>query len=188
MKRIFIAIKIEPENTFLRIHSSLKAILGNEKINWVDPSNIHLTLAFLGDTEEERIKVAAIMLKQKCTGFGEFEFTLEGTGVFKDLRDPRVIWLGINESDKLTRLYEEIKLGLTDTGFQTEDRPFRPHITIGRIKFIKNTDALKAAIEKYRDSEIQKVTVKEVILFESILKPSGPVYKPAGIFNLRGNG
>ena len=84
MRRIFIAIKIEPENNFLRIYSSLKALSGTEKINWVDPANIHLTLAFLGDTEEERIKAAAIMLKKQCTGFGEFDFNLSGIGVFKD--------------------------------------------------------------------------------------------------------
>ena len=184
MKRIFIAIKIEPENNLQRIHSSLKSLLGSEKINWVDPANIHLTLAFLGDTEEDRIKVAAIMLKQKCTGFGEFDFNLSGTGVFKDYWDPRVILIGIENSEKLVKLHNEIKTGLEDTGFKTGDRPFRPHITIGRIKFLRDPGALRAAVEKYKDSEIQKVSVKEVILFESILKPTGPVYKPAGIFKL----
>jgi len=184
MQRIFIAIKIEPENNLLRLHTSLKALLGNEKINWVDPANIHLTLAFLGDTEEERIKVASIMLKQRCTGFGEFDFNLTGTGVFKDFRDPRVIWIGIQESGKLVELYTSIKAGLTDTGFKIEERPFRPHITIGRIKFLKNRETLKSFVEKYRDTNIQKVIVKEVILYESILKPGGPVYKPVGIFRL----
>jgi len=185
MKRIFIAIKIEPENTFLKIYSSLRTIRGDEKINWVDLSNIHLTLAFLGDTEEGRIKVVAIMLKQQCSGFGEFDFNLSGAGVFKNFRDPRVIWFGIGNSEKLVELYAAIKTGLEDAGFKTEDRSFRPHITIGRIKYIKNTDALKAAIENYRDSEIQKITAKEVILYESVLKSSGPVYKPVGIFSLR---
>ncbi len=184
MKRIFIAIKIEPENTFLRIHSSLRAILGNEKITWVDPSNIQITLAFLGDTEEERIKVAAIMLKQKCSGFGKFEFNLSGAGVFKDFRDPRVIWIGIENSIKLVGLYNTIKTGLEDTGFKTEDRPFSPHITIGRIKFLRDPGALRVAVEKHKDSEIQKVTVQEVSLYESILKPTGPVYKPMGLFRL----
>ena len=184
MKRIFIAIKIEPENDLLRIHASLKSVTGNEKINWVDPLNIHLTLAFLGDTEEERIKVAAIMLKQQCSGFGEFDFNLSGTGVFKDFNDPRVIWIGINESGKLAELYGRIKTGLEDTGFKTDDRPFRPHITIGRIKFLRNPGALRSAIEKYRDMEFQKVNVQEVILYESILKPTGPVYKPISIFKL----
>jgi len=184
MKRIFIAIKIEPDSTFLRIHSSLKAILGNEKINWVDPANIHLTLAFLGDTEEDRIKVAAIMLKQHCSGFGEFDFNLCGTGVFKDFNDPRVIWIGVAESEKLAELYGRIKTGLEDTGFKTDNRPFRPHITIGRIKFLRDPGVLRTAIEKYKDSGIQKVNVTEVILYESILKPAGPVYKPIGIFKL----
>ncbi len=184
MKRIFIAIKIEPANTFLRINSSLKAIPGNEKINWVDPENIHLTLAFPGDTEEDRIKVAAIMLKQQCSGFGEFDFNLSGTGVFKDFIDPRVIWIGIKESEKLAELYGKIKTGLEDTGFKTENKPFRPHITIGRIKSLRNPGELRSAVEKYKDSGIQKVNVKEVILYESILKPTGPVYKPIGIFKL----
>jgi len=184
MKRIFIAIKIEPENDLLRIYSSLKSVLGIEKINWVDPLNIHLTLAFLGDTEEERIKVAAIMLKKQCCGFGEFDFNLSGTGVFKDFNDPRVIWIGVNESEKLAELYGRIKTGLEDTGFKTEDRPFRPHITIGRIKFLRDPGALQSAVEKYRDMEVQKVNVQKVILYESILKPAGPVYKPIGIFKL----
>jgi len=184
MKRVFIAIKIEPENDLLRIHASLKSVPGNEKINWVDPLNIHLTLAFLGDTEEERIKVAAIMLKQQCSGFGEFDFNLSGTGVFKDFNDPRVIWIGINESEKLAELYGRIKTGLEDTGFKTDDRPFRPHITLGRIKFLRNPGVLRSAIEKYQNTDIQKVNVQEVILYESILKPVGPVYKPLGIFRL----
>ena len=121
--------------------------------------NIHLTLAFLGDTEEDRIKVAAIMLKQQCSGFGEFDFNLSGTGVFKDFNDPRVIWIGIDESEKLAELYGRIKTGLEDTGFKTDNRPFRPHITIGRIKFLRNPGVLRTAVEKYKDSGIQKVNV-----------------------------
>jgi 2'-5' RNA ligase len=184
MKRIFIAIKIIPEKTFLDIHSSFQAILENEKIRWVDTSNIHLTLAFLGDTDEERIPELAVMLKQKCAGSGEFDFTLEGAGVFKDLRNPRVIWMGISESKKLISLYEEIKTGLTDMNFYTEDRQFRPHITIGRIRFIRDPDNLGKALGMYRDQFIQKVNAEELILYESILKPSGPVYKALEKFRL----
>jgi 2'-5' RNA ligase len=184
MKRIFVAIKIEADTVLLRMLSSVRSLLGNEKITWVDPANIHLTLAFLGDTAEERIKVAGIAVSRNCTGFGEFSFRLCGTGVFKNFRDPRVIWAGIEESEKLISLNNNIVTGLKDAGFKIEDRPFKPHITIGRIKFIKDPDQIRSALEKYRDTDFQKVTVREVILFESILKPSGPVYKPVGHFRL----
>ena len=185
MKRIFIALKINPGESLLRIHSSLKAVLGGERINWTDPSNMHLTLAFLGDTGDEMIKAVSIMLKQKCTGSGEFSFSLRGSGVFKNYRDPRVIWIGIENNEKLLKLNADISIGLKDAGFTLEDRPFRPHITLGRIKSIRNTDILKSSLEKYQDAFIQEVPVREVILFESILKPSGPEYRPEGKFSLQ---
>jgi len=184
VKRIFIGIKIEPDGTLLRMINSLKAVLVNDKINWVDQANIHITLAFLGDTEEERITVAAIMLRQVCQGFGVFSFNLSGAGVFKNFHDPRVIWTGIDNSAELGRLNHLVVTGLRDTGFSIEDRPFKPHITIGRIKSIKDPDLLRRALERYRDITFQNVSVREVILFESILKPGGPEYKPSGIFRL----
>jgi RNA 2',3'-cyclic 3'-phosphodiesterase len=184
MNRIFIALKVEPGDALLRIYSSLKSLLGNEKINWVDLCNIHLTLAFLGETHDERIKVAGIMLKNKCSGFGEFSFTLTGTGVFKDYRDPKVIWIGIDQSERLQMLNDVINTGLKDTGFSVENRPFKPHITIGRIKFIKDSENLRSSIERYQHDFVQEVHVSEVILYESILKPTGPVYRPVGKFSL----
>ncbi len=185
MKRLFIAVKIEAESNLLRIISTLKAILGDESIKWVDPGNIHLTIAFLGDTDEKRIKTLDLMLKDKCSGFGEFEFFLKGSGLFKNFRDPRVIWAGIESNGELAELHTRIKTGLAETGFRIEERLFRPHLTLGRIKSLKNTDNLKTVLEKYRDVEIQKVNVREVILFESILLQTGPLYKPVTKFGLQ---
>jgi len=184
VKRIFIGIKIEPEGTLLRMINSLKAVLSNDKINWVDPANIHITLAFLGDTEEERIKVAAIMLREVCQGFRRFSFNLSGTGVYKNFHDPRVIWTGIDNSAELGKLNSLIMTGLKDMGFGIEERSFRPHITIGRIKTLKDTDLLRRTLERYRDITFQNVSVREIILFENILKPGGPEYRSCGIFRL----
>jgi len=166
------------------MYSSLRALLGNEKIVWVNMDKIHLTLVFLGNTEEDRIKAAGILLKQKCTGFGEFSFTLSGTGVFGNLKDPKVIWSGIKNSDKLLELNKLIIEGLKDTGFKIEDRQFRPHVTIARIKRINDIDTFRSAISRYHDVFFQEVHIKEVILFESILKPGGPVYRELGKFVL----
>jgi 2'-5' RNA ligase len=185
MKRIFIAIKTEPEETFQRMYASLRAALGNENITWVSPENIHLTLVFLGEIEEERIKIAGIVLKQKCTGFGEFVIRLSGTGVFRNLNEPKVLWLGIENPDRLIMLSDLINTGLKDTGFKIEDHPFNPHITLGRIKFIKNKEILRSAIARYQDIFIQEVHVRDVILYESILKPEGPIYRPIGTFRIK---
>jgi RNA 2',3'-cyclic 3'-phosphodiesterase len=184
VKRIFIALKIEPGTELTGILQSLKSLTAEEKINWVDPVNIHITLAFLGDTEEERIKIAGLILKRECSGFGEFNFMLKGAGLFRNLRDPRVIWIGIAESGMLFRLNEKIANGLRDTGFRFEDCPFKPHMTIGRIKLLKKPEILKSFLDKYDEVKIQEINVREVILFESILRPSGPIYKPIGRFSL----
>jgi 2'-5' RNA ligase len=185
MKRIFIAIKTEPEALLQRMYESLRSVLGNEKITWVNLENFHLTLVFLGDTEEEKIKIASIVLKQKCTAFGEFAFRLSGTGVFKNLNDPRVLWLGIEDPVKLIELNDQIYNGLSEAGIKIEDQRFKPHLTIGRIKSIKDSEAFRSAISQYQYTFFQEILVREVTLYESILKPTGPIYRAAGIFGLK---
>ena len=84
------------------------------------------------------------MLKRVCEGSGEFEMIIKGAGVFKNLKDPRVIWTGIEHSEKLNKLNESIKPGLKDAGIILEDRTFNPHLTLGRIKSIKDIDGFKS--------------------------------------------
>lgn len=184
MKRIFIAVKVIPGSEMLRVFASIKSLLVTENIKWVDPVNIHLTLAFLGDTEEKRIKSLAVLLKEKCSGFKGFEFSLAGTGLFKSYRNPKVIWAGIRSSEQLSGLNDLVNNVLKENGFECEEQQFKPHLTLGRVRSLRNAENLKTVIEKYRDSELQKVEVKEVILFESILMHTGPLYKPLGKFPL----
>jgi 2'-5' RNA ligase len=182
MRRIFIAVKIEAGDTLLKMISSLKSRLSSENIKWVSIDNIHITLAFLGDTEDEQIRNISKMLRTRCEGFGKFEIIIKGSGVFKSLNDPRVIWTGIQPSEKFNQLNGLIKKGLTEIGIRIEEHQFQPHLTLGRIKHLNQGNALKEVIEKFRETEIQNVPVNEVILYESILLVSGPVYKPIGKF------
>ncbi|HOW10785.1 MAG: RNA 2',3'-cyclic phosphodiesterase [Bacteroidales bacterium] len=184
MKRLFIAIKIVPEGDLLRMISSVKAMVGDESIKWVDPCNVHITLAFLGDTGERKIKPLTRILPEVCTGHGRFEFSLSGTGVFKNYNDPRVIWVGINPKEAITALNAKITCGLKSGGFLTEDRSFRPHLTIGRIRTIKDSERLKRVLETYRETEFQTIKASEVILYESILMQTGPLYKELAKFPL----
>lgn len=184
MKRIFIAVKVNPEGELLRMFSTLKATLDSEKIKWVDTANIHLTLSFLGDIEEKRIGILSRILSDSCSWFGDFDINLTGTGIFKNLRDPKVLWVGIRSAEKLIQLNEIISEGLKINGFKIEERKFIPHLTLGRVKSVSNTENLKSVLEKYRDQQLQIVHVNEVILFESILMQSGPLYKALGRFDL----
>ena len=184
MKRIFIAVKAEAGETLLGILSDLKRGLGGSIIKWTSLANIHITLSFLGDIEDEMIEAINAMIHERCNGFGKFELKLKGLGVFKSMADPRIIWTGIESSPDLVQLYETILNGLEDIGVKTEERAFNPHFTLGRIKSVKDNIAFKSLLDKYKNSEIQSVPVDDVILFESILFNTGPVYKPINIIKL----
>lgn len=184
MKRIFIALKVDPGEFLLRMISRFKSGLSKENIKWTNTDNIHITLAFLGDTEEKMIKELDSMLKDKCEGSGRFELILKGAGVFRSLSDPRIIWTGIEQSEEIISLNALIINGLKGLKIKLEDRPFNPHLTIGRIKHLNDKEILKSLIEQFQNTEIQVVQVNEVILYESILLQSGPIYKPLSKFHL----
>lgn len=184
MKRIFIALKVEAGATLLGMFSALKSGLKNDNIKWTSIDNIHITLAFLGDTQESLINDISIMLAEKCGGNGKFGMTLKGCGLFRSLNDPRIIWTGVEPSERLRQLNISIMGGLKLLNIKMDDRPFNPHLTLGRIKHLNDTALMESFIEQFQNTEIQKVPVSEVILYESILLQSGPVYKPLAKFNL----
>jgi len=184
MQRIFIAVKIDTGENLLNMISDLKAGLKNERVKWTEVENFHITLAFLGDTDETKTEAINNMLRRTCKGFGEFEIFIKGTGVFKNFNDPRIIWTGIEISEKLIELYDCIKSGLKDTGIALEERTFRPHLTLGRIKSIRDNENLRSLVARYLNAEIQSQPVYEVILYESILFQTGPVYKPLAKYPL----
>jgi RNA 2',3'-cyclic 3'-phosphodiesterase len=184
MKRTFIAVKVEPDEKLLKMISSFKSVLKAESVKWTNQHNIHITLVFIGDTGEDKISGISKVMKDICEGYGEFELILKGSGVFKSINDARVIWTGIEPCEKLDNLNKLIKNGLKTTGIRFEERPFKPHMTLGRIKQIKEVNNLKELIDKYSGVEIQKVPVNEVILYESILFQAGPVYTPLARFTV----
>jgi 2'-5' RNA ligase len=187
MKRIFIAVRIEPEKTLLTMISSFKQALKNDSIKWTDPANIHITILFLGDTPEKRVSEVGIILKNICSGFGEFELAISGSGVFKSSKDPRILWAGIEFSEKMNKLHKIISEKLQETGSKIEERSFNPHLTLGRVKKINDMTKLKVLLDEFNDRDIQRVKVSEIILYESILRPEGPLYKPLGRYSLVGH-
>lgn len=184
MKRTFIGVKIKPDSKCKKIISSIQKELSGESIRWTDPDNFHITLAFIGNTEESLIPVISSVLDEKCSDHPEFELTLKSLGVFKSLDDPKVLWMGLHFSEKLISLQASITNGLIEQGIKTDDKPFSPHLTLGRIKSIESQDSLKSLLLKHHSSEIQRTKISEVVFYESILQQNGPVYVPLKIFEL----
>jgi 2'-5' RNA ligase len=184
MKRTFIAIEIKAGATLRDLLSHLKAGLKTDHIKWIDLQQMHITLAFLGDTEESAIKRVSSMLANITAEHKGFTFSISGLGLFRNPHDPRVIWAGIDSSGPMEVLFKAIREGLASIGIKTEERAFKPHLTLGRVKRINNHDVLVSLLEQYRDTTFQKIPVEELIFFESILKQEGPVYIPLSVAKL----
>ncbi|UCH14951.1 MAG: RNA 2',3'-cyclic phosphodiesterase [Bacteroidales bacterium] len=177
MKRTFIAIDIPLESGIVGQIYELKAEFVNEKIKWVNPDQHHITIQFLGNVENSDIDRINESLSKITGNFSKFSLELTEFGVFKNLYNPRVFWIGFKPCDDLVLLQKIVADEMYRYGFEKPDKPFSPHLTIARIKMLKNSHKLKEIIDQYKGKVLQVIEVGEIILYESILKPQGPEYK-----------
>ena len=177
--RLFIAIELPQEirEELARIQSHLKYSAADVK--WVEKENIHLTLKFLGEVQEEKIEKIRSVLDGIAGGARPFKLSLKDIGAFPKIEYPRVIWVGLDkgtaESEGLAAKLDE---ELSKIGFEKEARPFSVHLTIGRVRSSKNKDALKKTIASYslQPAPPAPQEVNSIILFKSTLTQKGPIY------------
>jgi len=177
MKRTFIAVKIPISKQTAEIIQDIKSELQDEKIKWVEIFNMHITFFFVGDTDEKIIQNISFYLDDLLKSEKSFILKGKGVGVFKNLNNPRVLWLGIEEAEYLQYLKLEIDRMMKKLGFEIEDRPFKPHLTLGRIKYVNDKRKFKNVLNSYKKIDFQDFEIKRVIFYESKLTPRGPVYK-----------
>ena len=178
MQRTFIALKVEPEKIMVDCYHRIQEALRMEKIKWVDPGNLHITLRFLGDTEAGTVKGISRILEETIPAYPCPEVVFRGMGLFRNLRDPRVLWIGMDTGPVLQELKKDLDKKLSALGFPVEERSFRPHLTLARIKFIRDRSRLEELINAYRDTEFQKNRIEEILYYESFLRQEGPRYLP----------
>ncbi|MCU0851167.1 MAG: RNA 2',3'-cyclic phosphodiesterase, partial [Candidatus Thermoplasmatota archaeon] len=138
--------------------------------------NIHITLKFLGDTQETMIDAIEQCMKDSVATVKPFQITLRGTGVFPNKNYIKVIWLGIQDDGQIEPIAQVLEEGLASLGFKTEKRGFSAHLTIGRIRTAKNKEKLLATLEHHRDDEFTTQEVHSIVLKKSELTQSGPIY------------
>ena len=184
--RTFIAIELEEKIKELlsKIQAELKK--SGEDIKWVNPRDIHLTLKFLGEVEEQKIPKIIQLLKEAACATKPFTIELNTLGGFPTLRSPRVIWAGIEKGKgELTRLAHTIEDAIVSLKSPKENRAFSTHFTLGRIKHIKDTQGFQKEVEQIQFPLLaQEVT--SVTLFKSTLTPKGPIYEKLTETNLSG--
>lgn len=188
MKRLFLAIPIQTENNgFALLVEDLRRRLSHEKmINWVKPTNIHLTLKFIGETppqDETKIidAVTKVLDNQRS-----FTIDFNRTGIFGARYAPRVLWLGMQQTpEELLSLEEKILKAFDDIGYLRDRQNFVPHLTLGRIKDLCEKQYFQKVVQAIKQKSYIRQEVNEIILFQSILRPEGAVYKVVKSWKLK---
>jgi 2'-5' RNA ligase len=176
MKRLFAAIKIHPSARYINVFNAISSSLRHEHIKWVEPENMHLTLKFFGETDEAQIPAISLALQTVVSQSKPFTLKIANTGIFGSRYDPKVIWFGIEKHPELDTLAKNIFTELTNCGWEQDRQNFVPHLTIGRIRELKDKPLFQQIIGKYNTVDIQEENVNEIILYESILRREGPLY------------
>ena len=145
MTRTFIAFELDTAQQQFLGNIIRQGKLHLPDLRWVDPTSIHLTLAFLGELDDEQVAKAIAAAQYAATSVNPFVYRLSGLGTFGQARQPRVLWMGISEtSGSLEVVHQALDLALGQQGFVTEKRPFSPHLTLARIKSYLNPTQLQA--------------------------------------------
>jgi RNA 2',3'-cyclic 3'-phosphodiesterase len=173
--RTFIALPTVPEiqNQIATIQAELKG--SQADVKWDSPDKFHITLKFLGDVESSQIDQISSSITSLVKAATPFEVIYHGVGAFPNLHNPRVIWIGITPQPVLIELQTKLESACVELGFPPEERPFHPHITLGRVKGNRNIDCLTEAT-KTCTFEPMKMHCPEVVLMKSDLRPGGSIY------------
>lgn len=175
--RLFIALPLPSavEHHLGRIIDNLKKSHANVK--WVKSSNIHLTLRFLGETDQRLVPELTKMLDTVSSDTKPFTISSDKIGAFPNTRKPRVVWAGMSGSDVelMYDLANKIEKGVRQLGFEPEERSFKPHLTLGRLRDPRQPSDLPQFLESYR-VELIEFVLDKLVLFQSTLTPKGPIY------------
>lgn len=175
--RTFIAIPLPAELREMLAGSSAKAKRACPELKSVNASNIHLTLKFLGEIEEQQIGVISDGIRSACEGIGPFRLTAQGGGVFPNVGRARVCWIGLHgDTEPLLSLARKVEDRMAGVGFAREARPFAAHLTLGRFKVSPNATAAAKMIEDLSAMKFAGFSCDRVILYMSELHPAGARY------------
>jgi 2'-5' RNA ligase len=187
--RAFLGIGL-PAGVPEAIASAIAQVRGlHAPVAWTATKNLHITLDFLGEILPERVPLVERSMRVVASGTGPFSLTAEGGGAFPGPGNPRILWVGFLEPLELVRqLQQNMENALSGAGFPREDRPFHPHITVGRTRGALPPAWGDRFVQALSGKRFGVVPVSSFTLYESRLGPGGPAYTPLCDFRLEGPG
>jgi 2'-5' RNA ligase len=181
--RTFTAI-FPPADVQSAVARALKAARNSidDRVRWVRPENVHLTLKFLGDVQREDLGELCAALEEACARHTPFDASLAGLGAFPSKRRARILWAGIGAgSERLSSLAADLDAVLMPLGFEREERTYTPHLTLGRIR------GRPANLDLPQIVWDLGFPVQRVELVESTLTAEGSAYRIVRAFTLKGS-
>jgi len=176
--RTFVGVPVKVGEEFLRAREELIQTLEGERISWVDPHRYHVTLRFIGETRIAAVKAIGQSLKKHVEIPGRSVVKMDRPGSFGPRKKPRVVWVGFEENGLFEKLKTGVDHALTECGFPTVDQPFRAHLTLGRVRSLKETGRFYRTIESMQDCFSHSVIIERLVFYRSELGKGGPVYTP----------
>lgn len=183
--RLFVSVDL-PDDLAPAVEAVQDHLRDASGLDVTDPTQAHVTLTFLGETDPDRLDEVENALARAVTeaGVDPFDATIEGIGAFPSVEYIRVVWLGIGRGDKeLIRLHEAIETRAVEMGFDPEEHTFTPHVTLARMNHAGGTDLVQRVLREH-DPDVGSMRVEEVRLTESDLGPAGPEYSTVARFPL----
>ena len=149
------------------------------RVRWVAPEHLHLTVKFLGDVEDRNLDEVCRVAAGIAADTEPFELTVAGLTAVPESRQLRMVWAEVAEpSGALAGMASVAEEAYAAMGFKRDNRPYRPHLTLGRVKSGRNVDELRAAVGKYAATDFGASRPGELIVMTSQLTPDGPIYTP----------
>jgi len=176
--RCFISVEL-PEEIKQKMQAVVNKLKAAEaEVKWVEAQNVHLTLKFLGWVEEKDLENLVSITEGVVKGFKGFQVRFEGLGTFPEGRSPRVVWVGaVSGQEEMKKIAGSLEKELAQAGFRSEEREFKSHATLGRVKGKQNMDKLKEKIAEFKDKVFGECFIDSVHIMKSTLTRKGPTYE-----------
>ena len=185
--RTFLALPLEEGIVSKLVKVQHVLMDAGAKVRWVDHENLHVTVKFLGYVQDKHLNDVCQAAKEVAQAVDPFDFTVRGISAVPPTGQLRMVWVHIDDHGgamaKLNEVAEKVFAGL---GFKQENRQFRPHLTLGRVKGGLNVDKLRAAAAEFAEEDFGIQGADELIVFSSRLAHEGPEYQPLATIGLGG--